>query len=131
MRFDEGLSSMRENIFEVTACENGSVTLSHMEFTQSRGYFDTWEAKTIESREHYCREMDDNTEKLCDVSQALSRAAELAETKRQKLHNAIANDVMNSIRIIRKKEDGTSSHTIKSKEAARSSDWSCCRRSDG
>lgn len=87
----------RENIFEVTAYEHGSVTLSAMQFTLSRGYFDTWEGKTLEARECYYYEVDTDTEKLRDVSLALARSAELAMTKRQKVHTAIANDVMNRI----------------------------------
>lgn len=83
----------RENIFEVTACEKSSATLASMGFVRTRGYFDTWEAKTLETRECYCTE----DGKLCDVRPALTRAAELAATKRQKVHTAVANDVMTRI----------------------------------
>ncbi len=86
----------RENIFEVTGCEKGSVTLASLGFVLSRGYFDTWEGKMTEVRERYF-EVDADQEKLCDVRPALIRSAELAETKRQKVHSAIASDVMNRI----------------------------------
>lgn len=86
----------RENYFEVTACEDGSVAVSHMCFSLVKGYTDTWEGKTVETRENYCRE-NHGGEKLHDVAEALNRAEELAETKRQKVHTAIANDVMNRI----------------------------------
>ena len=85
----------RENIFEVTACDAGSVTISAMNFMVSRGYRDTWEGKMAEVRQRYVSNTDD--ERLCDVSGAMKRAEELAVTKRQKLHTAVANTVMRRI----------------------------------
>lgn len=87
----------RENIFEVTACENGSATLSNMQFVLLREYFDTWEGKTLEARERYCCKVDADNEKLCDVSQALIRAAELAETSGRSYIPQSQTDVMNRI----------------------------------
>ena len=87
----------RENIFEVTACDAGSVTLSNMNFMAVTGYYDTWEGKTAEARYCYCKNITSDDEILCDVSNALKRAEELAVTKRQKLHTAIANKVMRRI----------------------------------
>lgn len=87
----------RENIFEVTACDAGSVTLSNMNFIAVTGYYDTWEGKTAEARYCYCKNITPDDEILCDVSGAMKRAEELAVTKRQKLHTAIANKVMRRI----------------------------------
>lgn len=87
----------RENIFEVTACDAGSMTLSNMNFMVLTGYYDTWEGKTAEARYCYCKNITSDDEILCDVSGAMKRAEELAVTKRQKLHTAIANKVMRRI----------------------------------
>ena len=87
----------RKNIFEVTACDAGSVTLSNMNFMAVTGYYDTWEGKTAEARYCYCKNITSDDEILCDVSNAMKRAEELAATKRQKLHTAIANRVMRRI----------------------------------
>ena len=87
----------RENIFEVTACDAGSVTLSNMNFMAVTGYYDTWEGKTAEARYCYCKNITSDDEILCDVSGALKRAEELAATKRQKLHTTVANKVMRRI----------------------------------
>ena len=87
----------RENIFEVTACDAGSVTLSNMNFMAVTGYYDTWEGKTAEARYCYCKNITSDDEILCDVSGAMKRAEELAVTKRQKLHTTVANRVMRRI----------------------------------
>ena len=87
----------RENIFEVTACDDGSVTLSAMNFMASKGYYDTWEGKMAEARYGYYKVTAPDTEILCDVSGAMKRAEELAATKRQKLHTTVANRVMRRI----------------------------------
>ena len=87
----------RENIFEVTACDAGSVTLSNMNFMAVTGYYDTWEGKTAEARYCYCKNITSDDEILCDVSGAMKRAEELAATKRQKLHTTVANRVMRRI----------------------------------
>ena len=87
----------RENIFEVTACDAGSVTLSNMNFMAVTGYYDTWEGKTAEARYCYCKNITSDDEILCDVSGALKRAEELAATKRQKQHTTVANRVMRRI----------------------------------
>ena len=87
----------RENIFEVTACDAGSATLSNMNFMAVTGYYDTWDGKTAEARYGYYKNITSDDEILCDVSGAMKRAEELAVTKRQKLHTAIANKVMRRI----------------------------------
>lgn len=87
----------RENIFEVTACDAGSATLSNMMFMAVTGYYDTWEGKTAEARYGYYKKITSDDAILCDVSGAMKRAEELAVTKRQKLHTAMANKVMRCI----------------------------------
>lgn len=87
----------RENIFEVTACDSSSVTLSSMSFVAVKGYHDTWEGKTAEARYGYCKIISPDEGILCDVSSAMKRAEELAVTKRQKVHTAVANKVMRRI----------------------------------
>lgn len=68
-----------------------------MNFMAVTGYYDTWEGKTAEARYCYCKNITSDDEILCDVSGAMKRAEELAVTKRQKLHTAIANKVMRRI----------------------------------
>ena len=87
----------RENIFEVTACDAGSVTLSSMNFMVLTGYYDTWEGKTAEARYCDCKNITSDDAILCDVSGAMKCAEELAVTKRQKLHTAVANKVMQAV----------------------------------
>ncbi len=84
----------RENIFEVTAAENGTATVSCMCFTKTKGYCDTWEGKMREATDkYYCG----NSATICDIRPSLNRAAELAVTKRQKIYSSIVNSVMNRI----------------------------------
>lgn len=85
----------RENSFEVVACSNDSILISNVNVGLFREYTDTWEGKTIEARREYYT--DSENERLVDVSPVLKRAEELAKTKRQKIHTAIANNVMERI----------------------------------
>lgn len=70
-----------ENIFEVTACDAGSATLSYINFVAVTSYYDTWEGKTAEARYGYCKNITPDDEILCDVSGAMKRAEELAVGK--------------------------------------------------
>lgn len=85
-----------ENIFEVTAAADDSVTIKSYAFVQVLGYEDSWEGNILCARREYCTGNDDS-EALVDVSESLTRAAELAKTKREKIHTAIATDVMKRI----------------------------------
>ena len=85
------------NVFEVTACDAGFVTLSSMSFMALRGYHDTWEGKMAQAKNGYWKIISPGHVMLCDVSDAMKRAGELAVTKRQKLHTAVANSVMSRI----------------------------------
>ena len=89
--------SDRENLFEVTGCENGCVTLYNSSYDIVTGYVDTWEGKSIEMRDTYYVVINENYQKLRDVSEVMKRCEELALTKRQKTQTAIANTVMRRI----------------------------------
>ncbi len=91
MNKDEDVECETENVFEVTAYENGSATVISAATSWKKAYRDTWRGKILESREQYCNK------KLVDVSASLARAAQLAVTKREKLHTEIATDVMTRI----------------------------------
>ncbi len=88
---DEDIECEAENVFEITAYENGSATVLNASTSWEKAYRDTWRGKILEAREQYC------DDKLFDVSAALARAAELAVTKREKVHTEIATDVMKRI----------------------------------
>lgn len=94
---DDAREVERKNVFEVTACDGDSVTVAAMAFAAVTGYADTWKGKTLEAREGYCKYISSAEERLCDVSDALGRAEELAVTKRQKTHTAVAGEVMRRI----------------------------------
>ena len=87
-----------ENTFEVTGMKKDTVTVSSMFFNEVTGYSDTWEGNILNARENYFIEKKPNGEGiLAEVRPALRRAAELAETKRQKTHTAVAFAVMDRI----------------------------------
>ncbi len=87
-----------ENTFEVTGMKKDTVTVSSMFFGNVTGYSDTWEGNILKARENYFIEKKPNGEgKLAEVRPSLRRAAELAETKRQKTHTAVAIAVMDRI----------------------------------
>lgn len=94
---DTARISETENVFTVTGCENGTATLYNCWFNLISGYSDTWEGKTLEVREQYYESVDNDREKLRDVTAAMKRCEELAQTKRQKTHTAVANRVMRRI----------------------------------
>ncbi len=90
---DEMLLSERESVFEVTAYENSSATLFHRGFVRCEGYRDTWGGNMVRARKEY----HDHNDKLIDVSSYMRHAAELARTKREKIHTEIASNVMHRI----------------------------------
>lgn len=94
---DDACKVERKNVFEVTACDGDSVTVASMAFAALTGYSDTWKGKMLEARNEYSGSVSNNEDRLCDVSDVIKRAEELAVTKRQKLHTAVANDVMRRI----------------------------------
>ncbi len=85
-----------ENTFEVTAAADDSVTVKAYTFVQHLGYDDSWKGNMLHVRRGYYTE-NDGGEAIVDVSKPLARAAELAKTKREKVHIAIATDVMQRI----------------------------------
>ena len=82
-----------KSTYEVTSYENGRVVLSHCSISENIKYKDTWAAQTVRARREYVGEND----KAVSVEDALCRAEELAKTKRQKVHTAVANNVMRRI----------------------------------
>ncbi len=79
--------------FEVTATENNEVTMSCVCISDLAEYKDTWSGNMAKAKYEYFTEDD----KLVDIRDVLTRANELAITKRQKVHTSIAQNVMNRI----------------------------------
>lgn len=92
---DEGMTYDIENTFEVTAFENGQAVTQARTLILVTGYTDTWEGNMLHARREYYYK--DGSFHLTDVSKQMKRAGELAETKRQKVHTAIATEVMEGI----------------------------------
>ena len=86
----------RENVFEVTAFEKGSATIESYGLVEAGGYKDTWRGNLLKARQNYYIEEGDKATAI-DVMPYMRRAAELAVTKREKLHTEIASDVMKRI----------------------------------
>ena len=94
----KGIQWQLENVFEITAANKDSATLKVHSFIQLTGYeTDTWDGNILQARREYAVAITDDNHKLVDVSQPLARAAQLAKTKRQKVHTAIATNVMERI----------------------------------
>lgn len=94
----DGVLYEHENIFEVTSFENGRAVIEGIDFTHISGYDESsWKGNIIRARREYCKTAKDQSEHLVDVEEPLRRAAKLAVTKRQKLHTALATDVMHRI----------------------------------
>ena len=91
---EDGVSYDAENVFEVVSFENDTAVVSHYSFVKTLGYKDTWFGNICKARKEYFSE-DGNS--LRDVRECFVKAEELAGTKHQKLHTAIAKDVMNRI----------------------------------
>ncbi len=91
---DDGLVYDSVNHYEVTGFGDCSATLMNCHYARLDGYLpDSWDGCMRYARREYCRA----TNKLYSVEEPMKRAAEIASTKRQKLHTAIATDVMNRI----------------------------------
>jgi len=94
----KGILWQLENIFEITAANEDSATLKVHSFIQLTGYEpDTWYGNILQARREYAIAESADKYKLVDVSQPLARAAQLAKTKREKVHTAIATNVMERI----------------------------------
>lgn len=87
----------RKVAFEVTASDESSAVVAGIGFAVLYGYLDTWEGRMIEARNSYYKFITPDQVVLNDVSDVFKRAAELAGTKRQKVHTAVANKVMSRI----------------------------------
>lgn len=93
-----GMNCEIDNTYTVTAATEDSVTVSAGKFFQLLSYDEnTWEGNMLQVRQEYAVEINNDHYKLVDVSQPLARAAKLAATKREKVHTAIATNVMERI----------------------------------
>lgn len=87
-----------ENSYEVTGYQNRSATVSACSFKRLIGYNrDTWTGNMLEASQKYWFEDENGDSHLTDVRDCFCRAAKLADTKREKIHTAIAGDVMERI----------------------------------
>lgn len=94
----KGLRYHSDNIFEVTAANEDSVTIMASSFVYVAAYDEnTWEGNILQARREYAIAESADKHKLVDVSQPLARAAQLAKTKREKVHTTIATNVMERI----------------------------------
>lgn len=92
----EGMELEVLNTFEITGSDGNSATVKSCAFSQLLNYDDSWMGNILKMRNNYA-EQEGNDGRLLDVSHEMKRASELAVTKRQKVHTAIANEVMERI----------------------------------
>ncbi len=85
--------------YEVTGTDGDSAAIAGIMYDRILGYLDTWEGRTAEYRQGYCCHTNEHkdAEGLVDVSAAMARAAELADSPRRKTQTVIATRVMQRI----------------------------------
>lgn len=93
----EGMLFETENVFEITYATEDSATVKAHCFCQLKAYENSWRGNMLQARNEYAVKITNDHYKLVDVSQPLARAAKLAATKREKVHTAIATNVMERI----------------------------------
>ena len=87
-----------ENSYEVTGFNNGSAIVTAFTFARIVGFNkESWLGNMLEATEQYSPYDDKRDEHLTDVRESYVKAAELASTKRQKVHTKIAAEVMERI----------------------------------
>ena len=93
----DGMICQTENVFEITGTSKDSATAKANCFVLLKSYDEnSWHGKMLQvGNEYWLKE--GSTYKLADVSQPLARAAQLAKTKREKVHTAVATNVMERI----------------------------------
>ncbi len=93
----DGMICETDNVFEITGTSEDSATVKANCFILLKAYDEnSWHGKMLQvGNEYWLKE--GNTYKLADVSQPLARVAQLAQTKREKIHTAIATNVMERI----------------------------------
>ena len=95
---DIGTLRDAQSRFAVTGYEDGKAVLYHYATVHILGYDEsTWKGNILQARQQYYHYVSEDEAKLRDVAPSLQRAAALAATKRQKVHTAIAADVMHRI----------------------------------
>ncbi len=87
-----------ENVFEVTAYEQGEATYYNACHIIYRDYLNTWEGQTTRMSHEFVRCLEDGQQELVDVTSILRRAEELAATRRQRTQTAVAMEVWQRIR---------------------------------
>ena len=94
----EGMLYGIENSFEITAATEDSATVKANCFCHLKAYDEnSWCSQIRQARNEYAVKISQYHHKLSDVRQPLARAAQLATTKREKVHTAIATNVMERI----------------------------------
>lgn len=95
---DIGVKRDAQNRFAVTGAVDGKAVMYHYSTVRILGYDeDTWKGNIMQARQQYYHDVSENKAILRDVEPSLQRAAKLATTKREKVHTAIATDVMHRI----------------------------------
>ncbi len=92
----EGVTLDVMNTFEITGSDGNSATVKSSAFVQLLNYDNSWAGSILKIRNMYAKDEGDESH-LVDVSDTMKRARELAETKRQKVHTAVACDIMERI----------------------------------
>lgn len=93
---DDGVKYNIENVFEIVYTNGVTANISSYVCAQRLGYDESsWKGNILKARYEYVTEGDNCL--LNDVSSVMNSAAKLASTKRERLHTAIARDVMTRI----------------------------------
>ena len=93
----DGVLFSIENRIEMTYAAENSIVLYQAYTEAHTGYEDSWRGYMRKARIEYCRDLPNGGSKLVSIGDAHEKAAKLAVTKREKLHTAIASDVMKRI----------------------------------
>lgn len=95
-----GIGVLRDTVsrYVVTGAQDGKAVLYHLSTVRIRGYDETtWKGNILQARQQYAHRVSENEEQLREVRPSLARAAALAVTKRERVHTAIATEVMDRI----------------------------------
>lgn len=93
------LFDSQDSIFEVTHADDALVTLSHLQFAEGLRCKSEWLVCVNGIADKYCIPVNDGSDgyKLQNVDEQLIRAAELAVTKREKLHTKVMTSALHRI----------------------------------
>ena len=94
----EGVMNQHVNRVEVTAVEGEKSYLSYTFYVKPTPFDESsWRANMLYARYHYCEEVDENHEKLVDISTYHARAAQLAATPWERKMTEVSRTVMERI----------------------------------